>query len=69
MGLKRKDQNDGKRVSISFRVSEETALRLNVLGTYCGRGKTFALEELVDQEYERILKSDPSEVKKIKKNL
>lgn len=69
MALKNRGISEGKPISISFRVSEETAHRLEVLGRYCNRGKTFAVEELIDQEYERIANKEPKKLKKIESGL
>lgn len=62
------DQQRVKKTSpLSFRFDETTLFRIKVLAKYYGHNSTHILEELIDTEYEKLLKTDTSELKKTEK--
>jgi predicted DNA-binding protein len=61
--LKKRDKQE-KTTPISFRVDDITRSRLKTLSAYYRKGLTSIVEELIDQEYERLEKKDPHELKK-----
>lgn len=68
MALTRGKKSSGnKDFSISFRVDRETFIRLKALDNYSGSGMTSVFEHLINEEYERLLKKDKSELIKSRK--
>jgi predicted transcriptional regulator len=64
--LKKRDKQE-KTTPISFRVDDITRHRLKLLAAYYRKGLTSIVEDLIDQEVERLEKKDPDELKKAEK--
>jgi len=67
MPIKKGKDTDSKRdISVSFRVSSETKKRLDALAVYSGYSQADVITTLIKDEYRRISRESPNEIKLVK---
>lgn len=52
---------------MNFRVDDTTVYRIKVLAAYYRKGLTSVVEDLIDQEFEKLKKTDPKELRNSEK--
>lgn len=66
MPIKKGNTDSKREVSVSFRISKETKQRLDALSDYSGNSQADVITTLIKDEYKRISKEHPDEIRLVK---